>query len=338
MFFMKSFNKKILFSLFIFILFTKNSFSEKNDLVKTEEEIRKIYQSIVRIDSIVPANALTAESLGIERNGNGVVIDKHHILTIGYIVLEAEKIDVSLFNGKTIPAKVVGYDHTTGFGLLKPIIKTELSPLKLGDSDKLKNEEFAFALPYPNQGRGSAVKVVSRRPFSGWWEYYLKKPIYTYPINYSWAGTPLINRKGEILGIGSLSVGESTPGVMSLGNLFVPINILKPILSDLKKFGKRIKDIKPYFGFSLEDSTGNVSILRVVKNGPAEKAGIFPDDIITSVNGKKINSLEDFYLTSWSYGGPGTKLKLDVKRGNENITLQVQTGDRNDYYVKPKYY
>ncbi len=335
---MKSFIKKILFIFTFLSLLITNLFSQDKDLIKTEEEIREIYKSIVRIDSSVPSDALTANSLGTERNGNGVIIDDKHILTIGYIILEADKINISLYNGQVLPAKVVGYDHTTGFGIIKPIIKIKLNSLKLGNSDNLDREDFAFVLPFPNQGKGSAVKVVSRRPFSGWWEYYLEKPIYTYPINYSWAGTPLINRRGEILGIGSLSVGESTPGIMSLGNLFVPINILKPILSDLIKYGKRISDLKPYFGFSLEDSSGKVSILRVIKDSPAEKVGLKQDDIILSVNGKKINTLRDFYLTSWSYGGPGVQLKLDVKRRNESISFYVKTGDRNDYYIKPRYF
>ena len=331
--------KKISLLLLIFLsFFSKNLSSEQKSIIETEEEIKKIYQSIVRIDSIVPSDARTANSLGTERNGNGVIIDENNILTIGYIVLESEKIDVTLFDGRVIPAKVAAHDYTTGFGIITPIIKTKLNHLPLGNSDNLSKEDFAFVLPFPNQGRGSAVKIVSRRPFSGWWEYYLENPIYTYPINYSWAGSPLINRQGEILGIGSLSVGETTPGIASLGNMFVPINSLKDILSDLKKHGKRTRDIKPYFGLSLEDSTGKVSILRVSKNGPAEKVGILPDDIISSINGKKISSLEDFYKTSWSFGGPGTEIKLDIERQNENLSFKIKTGDRSDYYVKPKYF
>lgn len=330
--------KKIFFIFWILLFSTNNLFSETNKLT-TEEDILNIYKSVVKIDSIIPPEARTAQSLGTVRGGNGVVIDDKHILTIGYIVVEAETITITLPDGKKFPGELIGYDHTTGFGILRTIIQSNLTPLKIGDSDQLTKEDFLYVLPYLTEGRPSAVKMVSRRSFAGWWEYFLDKPIYTYPANSSFAGSALINEYGEVLGIGSLYVGDAAAtGISSPGNMFVPINDLKPILDDLIENGRRTKDIKPYMGLTSSDNTGQVKITRVNDNGPAAKAGFSVNDTILAVNNEKINNIEDFYKVVWSFGGPGTKLQFDIERNQEKLNIELTTMDRNDFFVKPKYY
>jgi len=330
--------KKIFFIFWILLFSTNNLFSESNKLT-TEEDILNIYKSVVKIDSIIPPEARTAQSLGTVRGGNGVVIDDKHILTIGYIVVEAETITITLPDGKKFPGELIGYDHTTGFGILRTIIQSDLTPLKIGDSDQLTKEDFLYVLPYLTEGRPSAVKMVSRRSFAGWWEYFLDKPIYTYPANSSFAGSALINEYGEVLGIGSLYVGDAAAtGISSPGNMFVPINDLKPILDDLIENGRRTKDIKPYMGLTSSDNTGEVKITRVNDNGPAAKAGFSVNDTILAVNNEKINNIEDFYKVVWSFGGPGTKLQFDIERNQKKLNIELTTMDRNDFFVKPKYY
>ncbi len=330
--------KKIFIIFWILLFSTNNSFSETKKLT-TEEDILNIYKSVVKIDSIIPPEARTAQSLGTVRGGNGVVIDDKHILTIGYIVVEAETITITLPDGKKFPGELIGYDHTTGFGILRTIIQSDLTPLKIGDSDQLTKEDFLYVLPYLTEGRPSAVKMVSRRSFAGWWEYFLDKPIYTYPANSSFAGSALINEYGEVLGIGSLYVGDAAAtGISSPGNMFVPINDLKPILDDLIENGRRTKDIKPYMGLTSSDNTGQVKITRVNDNGPAAKAGFSVNDTILAVNNEKINNIEDFYKVVWSFGGPGTKLQFDIERNQEKLNIELTTMDRNDFFVKPKYY
>ena len=330
--------KKIFIIFWILLLSTNNSFSETKKLT-TEEDILNIYKSVVKIDSIIPPEARTAQSLGTVRGGNGVVIDDKHILTIGYIVVEAETITITLPDGKKFPGELIGYDHTTGFGILRTIIQSDLTPLKIGNSDQLTKEDFLYVLPYLTEGRPSAVKMVSRRSFAGWWEYFLDKPIYTYPANSSFAGSALINEYGEVLGIGSLYVGDAAAtGISSPGNMFVPINDLKPILDDLIQNGRRTKDIKPYMGLTSSDNTGQVKITRVNDNGPAAKAGFSVNDTILAVNDEKINNIEDFYKVVWSFGGPGTKLQFDIERNQEKLNIELTTMDRNDFFVKPKYY
>ena len=330
---------RFLITIFLFLISFQNILLSDQKKISTEEDIRKIYQSIVKIDSIVPADARTAKALGTVRGGNGVVIDDKHILTIGYIVVEAETITITLPNGGVVPAELIGYDHTTGFGILKTILPSKLSSLKIGDSDNLNKEETLYVLPYLTEGTPSAVKMVSRRSFTGWWEYFLDKPIYTHPMNSSFAGSALINEFGEILGIGSLYVSDAAAkGIPSPGNLFVPINDLKPILDDLIANGKRTSDVKPYMGLTSNDDTGKVMITRVNDDGPAAKAGFMENDIILKVNKINIPDTENFYKTVWSQGGPGTLLDFEIERNSQIISLKLTTMDRNDFFVKPKYY
>jgi len=325
--------------IFIFLISTANISLSEQKKITSEEDVRRIYQSVVKIDSIVPSDARTANSLGTIRGGNGIVIDDKHILTIGYIVVEAETITITLPNGGVVPAELAGYDHTTGFGILKTILPSKLTPLKIGNSDKLNKEDLLYVLPYLTEGAPSAVKMVSRRSFTGWWEYFLDKPIYTHPMNTSFAGSALINEFGELLGIGSLYVSDAAAeGVPMPGNLFVPINDLKPILDDLIVNGKRTTDVKPYMGLTSNDDTGKVMVTRVNDEGPAAKAGFKENDIILKVNKINIQDTEKFYKTVWSQGGPGTLLDFEIERNNQIISLKLTTMDRNDFFVKPKYY
>ena len=325
--------------IFIFLISTTSISLSEQKKITSEEDVRRIYQSVVKIDSIVPADARTANSLGTIRGGNGIVIDDKHILTIGYIVVEAETITITLPNGGVVPAELAGYDHTTGFGILKTILPSKLTPLQIGNSDKLNKEDLLYVLPYLTEGAPSAVKMVSRRSFTGWWEYFLDKPIYTHPMNTSFAGSALINEFGELLGIGSLYVSDAAAeGVPMPGNLFVPINDLKPILNDLIVNGKRTADVKPYMGLTSNDDTGKVMVTRVNDDGPAAKAGFKENDIILKVNKINIQDTEKFYKTVWSQGGPGTLLDFEIERNNQIISLKLTTMDRNDFFVKPKYY
>jgi serine protease Do len=325
--------------IFIFLISTTSISLSEQKKITSEEDVRRIYQSVVKIDSIVPSDARTANSLGTIRGGNGIVIDDKHILTIGYIVVEAETITITLPNGGVVPAELAGYDHTTGFGILKTILPSKLTPLQIGNSDKLNKEDLLYVLPYLTEGAPSAVKMVSRRSFTGWWEYFLDKPIYTHPMNTSFAGSALINEFGELLGIGSLYVSDAAAeGVASPGNLFVPINDLKPILDDLIVNGKRTSDVKPYMGLTSNDDSGKVMVTRVNDDGPAAKAGFKENDIILKVNKINIQDTEKFYKTVWTQGGPGTLLDFEIERNNQILSLKLTTMDRNDFFVKPKYY
>ena len=332
--------KLIYFKLLCFVMFLSfPSIAFAENLMNQKQMLKKIFESIVNIDARIPENARTSNTLGNFREGSGVVIDSKNILTIGYLVLEAREITIGLFNGKKIPGKLTGYDPITGFGIVSPIIPIELKPLKIGDSNKIDIDEKLYILPSQKQGPGSEVKLVSRRPFFGWWEYYLENPIYTFPTNQSWAGSALTNTKGEILGIGSLFIRDATsPGIFSPGNMFVPVNILKPILQDLKKYGHRKSDLKPYIGLSPIEIQGKIIVSRVSIDGPSDVAGIKKNDVIISMNGNLIKSLQNFYLYLWNIGKSEALIDIKVFRDGKKINFKVRSKDRMNYYVKSKTY
>ena len=315
----------------LLLLCANNSYAEI-----TTDKVQRLYESIVSVRSIIPPEARTAASLGVEREGNGVAIDENHILTIGYIVLESESIEIGLSDGRRLPAKLVGYDHTSGFGIIKSVVPLTMPPLKLGNSDDINSEEDLLILPSPNRGAGSIIRSVSRRSFAGWWEYFVESPIYTTPPNGFWAGAPILNEAGEILGIGSLFVSESVPGIFSPGNMSVPINLLKPILGDLLSNGRRKSKIQPYLGISSDDSNDQIIVTRVSKDGPAFRAGIKPQDIIVEINGSQISKLESFYKKIWKSGEAGVTIDLSVLRSGTILKFKVNTVDRLDYFFKPK--
>ena len=302
----------------------------------TKEKVKHFYESIVSVRSIVPPEARTAASLGVEREGNGVAIDENHILTIGYIVIESESIEIGLSDGRKLPAKLVGYDPTSGFGVIKSVVPLTMAPLQLGNSDNINSEQDLLILPSPNRGAGSIVRSVSRRPFTGWWEYFVESPIYTTPPNGLWAGAPILNENGEILGIGSLFVSESVPGIPSPGNMSVPINLLKPILGDLISNGRRKSKIQPYLGISSDDSNDQIIVNRVSKGGPAFRAGIEPQDIIVTINGSQISNLKSFYEKVWKSGEAGVTIELGVLRSGSLMNFKIKTVDRLDYFYKPQ--
>ena len=315
----------------LLLLFANNSYADL-----TKEKIEQFYESIVSVRSIVPSEARTAASLGVEREGNGVAIDEKHILTIGYIVIESESIEIGLPDGRRLPAKLVGYDHTTGFGIIKSIVPLKMPSLKLGDSDNIDSEQDLLILPSPNRGAGSIVRSVSRRPFTGWWEYFVENPIYTTPSNGLWAGAPILNNNGEILGIGSLFVSESVPGIFSPGNMSVPINLLKPILGDLISSGRRKSKIQPYLGISSDDSNNQIIVTRISDGGPAFQAGIRPQDIIVTINGSQVSDLKSFYQKLWKSGEAGITIELSVLRRGTIMNFSVKTVDRLDYFFTPQ--
>jgi len=300
----------------------------------TKDNLGRFYQSIVSIHTSVPSDARTAASLGIKREGNGVAIDDTHILTIGYIIIEAEKIEIELPDGRRFPATIVGYDHTSGFGIIKSVVPIKFNPLPLGNSDIINSDEDLLILPALERGVGSIVRSVSRRPFAGWWEYFLESPIYTVPANGLWAGAPILNQNGEILGIGSLFVSEAIPEVSSPGNMSVPINILKPILQDLISYGRRKNKIQPYIGISSDDTNDQITVTRVSKSGPAFNAGIKPQDVILTVDGLQVSNLKAFYQQIWNSGEAGETIELTVLRNGKVLTFNIITVDRMDYFVK----
>lgn len=303
---------------------------------QTPEEILK---AVVKIRSIIPKEAHTASTLGTEREGNGVVIDsKGHILTTGYLIVEAETIEVVGPEGKTVNASFVGYDHSTGFGLLRTDKPLSVEPMKLGESSKVKEGEPVLVAGYGGADAVIGARVISRKEFAGYWEYILEDAIFTAPPYTNFGGTALIGRDGRLLGIGSLFTQVVIPGLGSIPcNVFIPIDLLNPILDDLMTVGRPRKAPRPWLGINAEEAHGRVIITRVTTGGPAEKAGLQPGDLILTVNGKAVNGLADFYRKIWALGNAGVDVPLSILQGIRIRELKVRSSDRYQFLMlKPK--
>jgi S1-C subfamily serine protease len=280
---------------------------------------------------VIPENALTAKTLGTEREGNGVVIDsKGHILTIGYLIVEAETLEVTTGEGKPISASFVGYDHDTGFGLLKTDQPLAVTPMKLGKSSEVKQGDPILMAGYGGTESVQVGRVIARKEFIGYWEYLLEDAIYTAPAHTGFGGAALIDRDGKLLGIGSLLTQVIIPGFGSIPcNISVPIDLLHPILGDLIAKGRTSAAPRPWVGLNAEEGHGRVFVLRVTSGGPAEKAGLQPGDMILSVKGEEVKGLADFYRKVWTLGNAGVEVPLGILRGTKIRDITVKSVDRN---------
>ena len=288
--------------------------------------------AVVHIKTSINPEGTSVDNLGRQREGSGVVIDESGlILTIGYLMVEAQSAEVITNDGRTLPAAVVGYDHETGFGVLRTLEPPKLKPLPLGRSADVKEQDPALVASYGGPGMVLPVRVASRREFAGSWEYLVDSAIYTSPPHPAWSGAALINREGKLIGIGSLIVGnaksEEEPGP---GNMFVPIDLIGPILGDLLAEGRISGAGRPWLGLNAQAVHGRLFVGRVTPGSPAERAGLHKGDIIVGIGGEKTRTLGDFYRKMWSLGAAGVKVPLDVLADDDARRVDVPSVNRLD--------
>ena len=295
--------------------------------------------AVIGVQAKIQPNARSVETLGAQRRGSGVLIREGYVLTIGYLVMEAEAVHLTSADGRTVPATIAAYDHASGLALLRVVGPLNAKPLPLGDSTGLAEREPGLVIPAPAREAPSLVHVVSRRPFSGSWEYMLDSAIFTYPPVADWSGAPLIGAQGELLGIGSLIVPDAgAPGTQSPGNMFVPIDLIKPILDDLIADGRRRGPARPWLGVNADEFRGHLFISRVSPEGPAERAGLRAGDIVVAVGGEHVSSLPEFYRRIWARGGAGVEVPIRVLQGAQLRDVSVRSIDRVEYFRASKTY
>ena len=304
-----------------------------------QDKPEETLSAVVAVSARALPDARSNATLGQQRRGSGALIDKGYVLTIGYLVIEAEAIEVTGADGKKVPATLAGYDHASGFGLLKLATPLAGRPLPLGDSSALGEREPALVATSAGREGASIVYVASRRPFTGSWEYQLDSAIFTYPAVDAWSGAPLIGAKGELLGIGSLIVPDAGgAGSQSPGNMFVPVELLKPILADLKARGKRSGAARPWLGVNADELRGRVFVSRLSPEGPSERAGLQRDDIVLAVGGEEVHTLAEFYGKVWARGAAGVEVPMKVLRGVQIRDVSVRSIDRVEYFRAAKGY
>jgi S1-C subfamily serine protease len=299
-----------------------------------ERELTVDALSVVKVKTQAVRDARSARSLGSEREGTGIVIDTNGlVLTIGYLITEAEKVELSTADGKVFPATVLGYDNTTGMGLLKALTPLPVKPVDFGESANIAERELVLIVGFDGV---APAYVVSKRPFVGYWEYLLDEAIYTAPATVNWQGAALLSREGKLLGIGSLVVGDALGTQANIpGNMFVPIDVVKPVVGDMVANGKSTATPRPWIGINTQEVQGNLIVTRVSPESPADDAGLQKGDVIVGIGGRPVQGQADFYAKLWAIGNAGVDVPLEVLKGNQVQKYTVKSRDRDSYF-RPK--
>ena len=294
------------------------------------DSVDELLTAVVGIHATVPAQARTAGSLGRERAGSGVLIDSNGlIVTIGYLILEAEQVKIVLPDGELVPAKVLAYDYETGFGLLRATADMNIRPMELGSSTGLTPGEKMLIASYGGSQTVRPAMFTGEREFAGYWEYLLEDTLFTVPPYPRFGGAALITPSGKLIGIGSLAVGDAIIGEQMVpGNMFLPIDRLKSVLGDLLTDGRSSGPRKPWLGIYTEEVEGGLLVQRVADDGPAMAAGIEPGDIIAAAGGNPVVSMADFYRKVWAQGEPGDMISITVIKGTDVYELAIRSADR----------
>ena len=295
--------------------------------------------ALVGVRATIPADARTAETLGRERQGSGVVIDDSGlVLTIGYLIMESDGVEILLPEGRSVAAEVQAYDYDSGFGLLRPIVPLDIDPVALGESAGIDEDSRVLVASFDDGIETTPALVVSRRDFAGYWEYLLPDAIFTAPPHAGFGGAALFGPEGRLLGIGSLFVGDAVEDAPIPGNMFLPIDALKPIYRDLLEAGRSTATARPWLGLYGEAHRGRIFVTRVAPDGPAERAGVEANDLVLGVAGEPVASLHDFYRKVWALGDAGIPVPLSLLGRDGPKELTVQSADRYDYLkLQPTY-
>ena len=295
----------------------------------------QVKRSVVSLRAHIPETAFTAATLGTVREGSGVVIgDDGLIVTIGYLITEAEEVWLTTHDERVVPAHVVGYDQQTGFGLVQALGKLDLPSLRLGSSSASEIGDIVAIAD--GQGRELATEIVAKQEFAGYWEYLLDEAIFTAPAHPSWGGAALVDGEGKLLGLGSLRLQMLQVGKTTDINMIVPIDLLKPILGDLITTGRARQESRPWLGVFSAERNNEVVVMSLADGGPAERAGLQSGDIISELDGDEVVGLADFYRKLWSKAPVGGELAMRILREGRENWVRVKSADREAFLRKPQ--
>ncbi len=301
-------------------------------------DLERALESVVGLRATVPADAHSAERLGTERAGNGCVISSEGlVVTVGYLVTEAESTWLVANDGRVIPADVVGRDQETGFALVQALEPLGVEPLKLGHSSEIAIGERVVVAGAGGVAQAVDARVVAKEEFAGYWEYLLDEAIYTTPTHPHWAGTALISGNGGLVGVGSLYVQQVTENRTPIDvNMMIPIDLLPPIIDDLVRFGVTSRPSRPWIGMQAAEFGENLVVVGLTDNGPADTADVRVGDVVIGVAGQPIESLGDLFRRMWDLGDAGVHVPLNIFRNGEQTEIEIKSEDRASNYKSPK--
>lgn len=295
--------------------------------------------AVVQLRSEVPEDAFTASILGTERLGNGVAIGEDRlVLTIGYLITEAQSIWLTTNRSEVVPGYPLAYDQVTGFGLVQPLGQLDVPVLARGSSASCAPGDDVILAGQGGQAHALKAKVIAKREFAGYWEYVLDEALFTAPAHPQWGGAALLGMDGRLLGIGSLLVQEVLAGQTIQGNMIVPIDLLEPIYEDLRTRGRANRSPRPWLGmYTTEaDGSGQLVVAGLADGGPAERAGVKRGDLVLEVAGNRVAALADLFRKVWQLGSAGVEVPLTLMREGEIVHVKVRSADRNDFLKKPQ--
>ncbi len=299
-------------------------------------DLERALSAIVGLHAIIPPDAFTADTLGTERAGNGVLIGDGLVLTIGYLITEAETLWLHLGDGRVVAGHALGYDQESGFGLVQALGSVDLPPLALGSADQVEVAERVVVGGAGGRTRSVAARIAAKQEFAGYWEYVLDEAIFTYPAHPNWGGTGLISPQGDLIGIGSLQVERARDEENDHLNMIVPIDLLKPILDDLRTFGRVNKPARPWLGLYSTEIEDRIVIVGVAPGGPAARAELKVGDVVLAVKGETVSTLAELYRKVWSLGAAGVEVPLTLHRDGVTFEVRVNSSDRAKFLKAPR--
>ena len=306
------------------------------DPMEVSFDLEAALGSIVGLRSFVPADAFTARVLGTEREGSGVVIRDGLVLTIGYLVTEAETIWITAADGRAVPGHALAMDQETGFGLVQALGRLGVAPLELGDSENLRIGAPVVLAAAGGREHAVSAKLVARQPFAGYWEYLLEDALFTAPAHPSWGGAGLLGPDGKLMGIGSLILQQGEEGRRLDLNMVVPVHRLSPILDDLLHYGRVNRPARPWLGlYATEDDEG-VAVASLAPGGPAEASGVRSGDRVLSVGGTAVTDLAELWRAVWAAGDAGATVKMKLGRARGSREVSIVSSDRANFLKHPR--
>jgi S1-C subfamily serine protease len=294
-------------------------------------------QSVVQLHSDVPDDAFTASVLGTERMGHGVVIGPDGlVLTIGYLITEAESIWLTTHEGAVVPAHALAYDQVTGFGLVLPLGPLDAPIMQRGSAATASVGDSVTVIGHGGLDHALDAKIIARREFAGHWEYLLDEALFTAPAHPQWGGTALVGEDGKLIGVGSLLVQEVAGPDSVDANMFVPIDLLEPILQDMLRFGRPARAARPWLGLNATPLQGSLVVRGLTQGGPAQRAGVRLGDVLLEVAGEPVSDLAELFRKVWRVGPAGSEIAMTLARGRSTSEVRVTSADREDFLKKPR--
>jgi S1-C subfamily serine protease len=294
-------------------------------------------QSVVQVHSEVPDEAFTASALGTERIGHGVVIGSDGlVLTIGYLITEAESIWLTTYDGTVVPGHALAYDQVSGFGLVLPLGRLDAPRMERGSAASLGVGDSVTVIGHGGLEHALDARIIARREFAGYWEYLLEEALFTAPAHPQWGGTALVGEDGKLVGVGSLLVQEAAGPDTIDANMFVPVDLLEPILEDMCKFGRPARAARPWLGLNATPLQGMLIVRGLTQGGPAQRAGVKLGDVLLEVAGEPVADLAELFRKVWRVGPAGSEIAMTLGRGRNTSFVRVTSADRDDYLRKPR--